>query len=129
MSRRKNADIGKNRYGLDMSYFRNLFDRELNKPLADFTPKELARVLARASRTADPDVMHEQEFLQGMEIVPVERLKYLNDHHHATESGVGLARLALSRGDTQRAIEALNSTSEKLDSILGMLAATKEKGE
>ena len=73
MSRRKNVDIGMNRYGLDMSYFRNLFDRELNKPLADFTPKELARVLARASRTADPDVMHEPEFLPGMAIVPVER--------------------------------------------------------
>ena len=67
-----------------------------------------------------------EQMLSGMAIVPVERLKYLNDHHHATESGVGLARLALSRGDTQRAIEALNSTSEKLDSILDVLAAAKE---
>ena len=53
---------GKNRYGLDMSYFRNLFNRELNRPLVDFKPSELARVLARASRTADPKVMHESEF-------------------------------------------------------------------
>ena len=53
---------GKNRYGLDMSYFRNLFNRELNRPLVNFKPSELARVLARASRTADPKVMHEAEF-------------------------------------------------------------------
>ena len=103
MSRRKNVDIGKNRYGLDMSYFRNLFDRELNKPLADFTPKELARVLARASRTADPDVMHEPEFLLGMAIVPVE--------------------------PTPKMIVAFRNSNGFQDGYKAMLAAAKEKGE
>ena len=53
---------GKNRYGVDVSYFRNLINRELNRSLRDFRPDELARVFARASRTADPKVMHEDEF-------------------------------------------------------------------
>lgn len=58
---------GKNRYGLDMAYFRNLFIRELNRPLVDFRPDELARVLARAARTADADVLREPEFQGDME--------------------------------------------------------------
>lgn len=53
---------GKNRYGLDMSYFRDLFNRELSRPLVDFMPHELARVLARAARTADASVLQEREF-------------------------------------------------------------------
>ena len=53
---------GKNRYGLDMAYFRNLFNRELNRQLTDFRPDELARILARASRTADSEVLNEPEF-------------------------------------------------------------------
>ncbi|MBY6032151.1 hypothetical protein KUV59_03150 [Marinobacter daepoensis] len=53
---------GKNRYGLDMAYFRRLFNRELNRPLVDFRPDELARVLARAARTADAAVLQEPEF-------------------------------------------------------------------
>ena len=53
---------GKNRYGVDVSYFRNLINRELNRPLENYTPDELARVFARLSKTADPDVMNEPEF-------------------------------------------------------------------
>lgn len=53
---------GKNRYGVDVGYFRRTINRELNRPLSDFRPDELARVLARLSRTADPSVMHEPEF-------------------------------------------------------------------
>lgn len=53
---------GKNRYGLDMAYFRNLINREMNRPLVDFRPDELARVFARASRTADATVLQEPEF-------------------------------------------------------------------
>ncbi|VEL96967.1 hypothetical protein ALT761_01966 [Alteromonas sp. 76-1] len=53
---------GKNRYGLDVSYFRNAINRELNGPLANHKPDELARVLARLSRTADDSVMYEPEF-------------------------------------------------------------------
>lgn len=53
---------GKNRYGLDMAYFRKLFNRELLRPLVDFRPDELARVLARAARTADASVLQEPEF-------------------------------------------------------------------
>ena len=53
---------GKNRYGVDVAYFRRTINRELNRPLTDHTPQELARVLARLSRTAAPEVMHEPEF-------------------------------------------------------------------
>lgn len=53
---------GTNRYGVDVSYFRNVINRELNRSLKDFTPDELARVFARLSVTADPLVIHEQEF-------------------------------------------------------------------
>lgn len=53
---------GTNRYGLDVAYFRNAINRELNRPLVDFKPDELARVFARLSRAADSSVMHEPEF-------------------------------------------------------------------
>ena len=72
------SEHGKNRYGLDMAYFRELFNRELNRPLVDFRPDELARVLARAARTADAAVLQEPEFQaaraqsrQGAEAVAV----------------------------------------------------------
>ena len=71
---------GKNRYGLDMAYFRELFNRELNRPLVDFRPDELARVLARAARTADAAVLQEPEFQaaraqSGQGVEPVARVK------------------------------------------------------
>jgi hypothetical protein len=53
---------GVNRYGLDMAYFRCLFNRELNIRLSDYRPDELARVLARAALTADSEVLSEPEF-------------------------------------------------------------------
>tara|TARA_B100000508_G_C11428580_1_gene262144 strand:- start:605 stop:1120 length:516 start_codon:yes stop_codon:yes gene_type:complete len=53
---------GKNRYGLDVSYFRNVINRELNRSLENHKPDELARVFARLSRTADKSVMFEPEF-------------------------------------------------------------------
>lgn len=53
---------GTNRYGLDVAYFRKTINRELNRDLRNFKPDELARVLARLSRTADKAVMHEPEF-------------------------------------------------------------------
>lgn len=56
------VENGKNRYGLDVGYFRNAINRELNRPLENYKPDEIARVLARLSRTADPTVMYEPEF-------------------------------------------------------------------
>jgi hypothetical protein len=56
------TESGKNRYGVDVSYFRKTINRELNRPLSDFRPDELARVFARLSKTADPEVMNEPEF-------------------------------------------------------------------
>lgn len=53
---------GKNRYGLDVSYFRNVINRELNRGLTDYKPDELARVFARLSVTADSSVIFEDEF-------------------------------------------------------------------
>ncbi|MAK91108.1 MAG: hypothetical protein CMI13_07745 [Oleibacter sp.] len=56
------AEYGTNRYGLDMAYFRNLFNRELNRSLADYRPDELARNLLRMACTADRSVIEEAEF-------------------------------------------------------------------
>lgn len=53
---------GKNRYGVDVSYFRNAINRELNRGLTDYKADELARVLARLSVTADSQVIFENEF-------------------------------------------------------------------
>ena len=47
--------------GLDANYFAKklkLIHRDIN----DYTPRELARELARLSRTADKNVLHEPEF-------------------------------------------------------------------
>lgn len=66
---------GKNRFGLDMAYFRNAINRELNRPLADYRPDELARVFARLSCTADPAVMHEPEFGRSVSQVAVPEAK------------------------------------------------------
>ena len=66
LTARQAADVpnekGSNRYGLDMAYFRRLFNRELNIRLSDYRPDELARVLARAARAADREVLGEAEF-------------------------------------------------------------------
>ncbi len=51
----------KNRYGVDTTYFRKLLKRALTN-LADYKPDELARELARMSKTADPKVIQEREF-------------------------------------------------------------------
>lgn len=53
---------GKNRYGLDVSYFRNIFNRELNCSLQNYKPSELARNLLRMALTADESVITEHEF-------------------------------------------------------------------
>lgn len=57
---------GTNRYGLDVSYFRRLFNRELNRTLRDYRPDELARILLRAAVTADKSVLDEMEFALHM---------------------------------------------------------------
>ena len=51
----------KNRYSVDTSYFRKLLKRALTN-LADYKPDELARELARMSKTADAKVLLEPEF-------------------------------------------------------------------
>lgn len=53
--------MSKNRHGVDTSYFRSWFDRSL-KDLSNYKPDELARELARMSRTADSKVLLEDEF-------------------------------------------------------------------
>ena len=80
---------GENRYGLDVSYFRNVINRELNRSLDNYKPDELARVLARISRTADKSVMFEPEFSNKFAIEKkaegvkgfVESFKFLDDAH------------------------------------------------
>ena len=56
------TEYGKNRYGVDVAYFRKTINRELNRPLTDFRPDELARVFARLAKTADASVLKEPEF-------------------------------------------------------------------
>lgn len=56
------VEHGKNRYGLDVGYFRNLFNRELNRTLQNYRPDELARNLLRMARTADKSIIAESEF-------------------------------------------------------------------
>ena len=59
---RPSIEHGKNRYGVDVAYFRKTINRELNRDLSNFKPDELARVLARLSVTSDSSVIHEKEF-------------------------------------------------------------------
>lgn len=57
------SERGANRFGLDMAYFRNLINRELNShSLDNYKPSELARVFARMAAAADRDVLREPEF-------------------------------------------------------------------
>ena len=56
------VERGTNRYGLDVAYFRKLFNRELNRTLRDYRPDELARNLLRMARTADKSIIAEDEF-------------------------------------------------------------------
>lgn len=71
---------GENRYGLDVSYFRNVINRELNRSLDNYKPDELARVLARISRTADKSVMFEPEFSNKFAIE--NKCEGINDFMH-----------------------------------------------
>jgi hypothetical protein len=77
---------GTNEYGLDVGYFRKLFNRELNS-LRRFRPDELARVLARAARTADASVLQENEFQVGP-VVPVATEEMLNEGVRALITGL-----------------------------------------
>lgn len=51
----------KNRYGVDSSYFTSKLALVI-RDIADYTPDELARELARLSATADSNVLAEDEF-------------------------------------------------------------------
>ncbi|MBO7920968.1 hypothetical protein J5X92_01890 [Alteromonas sp. K632G] len=82
---------GKNRYGLDVSYFRNAINRELNRSLANHKPDELARVLARLSRTADESVMFEPEF-SGNFAIEKKRIGY---YASCIESGMNDGQASL----------------------------------
>ena len=62
------VENGRNRYGLDVSYFRNLINRELNRPLTDYKPDELARICLRMAMTADKMVINEREFSSRMDL-------------------------------------------------------------
>jgi hypothetical protein len=86
-------ESGENRYGLDVSYFRNVINRELNRSLGNYKPDELARVLARISRTADKSVMFEPEFSKKFAIEKkIEALGEIKDKwiKKASEMPLGL---------------------------------------
>lgn len=55
------VSIGANRYGLDAGYFTRKMMRMV-RDIGDFKPSEMARELARMSKTADAAVLAEPEF-------------------------------------------------------------------
>jgi hypothetical protein len=55
------AALHSNRYGLDAGYFTRKLMRMV-RDIGDFKPAEMARELARMSKTADADVLAEPEF-------------------------------------------------------------------
>ncbi len=59
-------ETGINQYGVDIGYFRNTINRELNRSLSNFKPEELARVFARMALAADKEVLMEPEFQVGV---------------------------------------------------------------
>lgn len=63
-----------NLFGLDADYFIRLFARELNPDVVrNQTPDCLARVLARAARTACAEVLAEPEFQPGKTVAQAEQ--------------------------------------------------------
>lgn len=50
-----------NRYGLDVDYFKRKL-KIIIRDVDNYTPSELARELARMSRTSDSKVLLEEEF-------------------------------------------------------------------
>lgn len=47
----------------------------------------------------------------------MDKEKYMELHHHITESQIGLARMHLSAGDPDKAKQALDKCSEQLKEI------------
>ncbi len=44
--------------------------------------------------------------------------KYMEEHHAATETAIGLCQLYLERGDIDKAIEAINDCCKKIDEAI-----------
>lgn len=82
---KKKYQQGVNRYGVDMSYFHNWFERSLSD-LKDYMPSELSRELARMSRTADSSVFKEREFT-GIDLAKI------------ATGGSGFVRVELVNGE------------------------------
>lgn len=102
------VENGKNRYGLDVAYFRNLFNRELNRTLQDYRPHELARNLLRMAITADESVISEPEFTGELRAQwEADVLDSMADEfmHHERARSVLKWRAARSRQRTQEASE------------------------
>lgn len=95
----------KNRYGVDTSYFYNIFDREL-KDISNHTPAELARVLARMSRTADNKVLLEPEFADEGVKVAGEQLKELETQIEMNAKGRKVAYELLDEISRKAGVEA-----------------------
>jgi hypothetical protein len=58
-----------NRFGVDMDYFINKM-ASIMGDLENYTPKELARALARLANTASSEVLQESEFRPAISPVP-----------------------------------------------------------
>lgn len=80
------GNAGKNRFGLDMHYFKRRLNR-LIRDLADFPPDEAARELARMARTAESTVLSEVEFSLGECPSPDHPCRYQVGEQHCDGSG------------------------------------------
>lgn len=77
---------GKNRFGLDIEYFKRRLNRFI-RDLADFPPDEAARELARIARTADATVLNEAEFNQVNSALPESMCCFRDGVRHCAGSG------------------------------------------
>jgi hypothetical protein len=76
---------------------------------------------AKANTTPQPVVP------EGYALITKAKLKYLNDHHHATETAIGVARLKLAENKPDEAIKWLDKCCAKLDDYgKALLSAGKE---
>lgn len=69
-------EFGRNRYGVDVGYFRNAINSNLNIKLENYTPTELATVFARLAITADSAIFNNLEFFsKGKDIIEKKLLR------------------------------------------------------
>jgi hypothetical protein len=65
----------------------------------------------------------------GYALITKAKLKYFNDHHHATETAIGVARLKLAENKPDEAMKWLDKCCVKLDDYGKALLSAGKGGE